>query len=242
MEGDRIWVASEAGTPGLTPMPHPRRVGQRPAADLMVADIERILQQGEIVSTVQGAQGTEIMKVSDGDVTLEAVFTKRGGRGFYPDAAAYRLDLLLGLDMVPVTVVREVGRSDGSLRFRVPGSVDESQRQETNRGGSAQCPLPDQWEAMPIFDALVFNEGRSLQSIRYSPDTWQLLLTSYHLAFSTRGGRPKFLQGRELKLTGRWRKALEALTDDVLTEHLGDVLDQKRITALAKRRDELLSL
>ena len=242
MEGDRIWVANEAGTPDLTPLPHPRRVGQRPAANLLAADIERILKHGAIVSTVNDASGTEIVKVSDGEVTLEAVFTKRGGRDFYPDAAAYRLDLLLGLDMVPVTVVREVGRSDGSLRFRVPGSIDEAERQETGRGTSAQCPLPDQWEAIPIFDALVFNEGRSLQSIRYSPDTWQLLLTTYHLAFSTRGGRPKFLRDRELKLTGRWRKALEALTDDALTEHLGDVLDKKRIGALAKRRDELLAL
>lgn len=242
IDGDRISVVNESGASDLVPVPHPRRVGQRPVPDLQAADIERILQHGEIVSSVKDAEGTEIVTVSDGDNTLEAVFTKRGGRGVYPDAAAYRLDLLLGLDMVPVTVIREVGRSEGSLRFRVPGSIDESKRQEMGRGAGAQCPLPDQWEAMPIFDALIFNEGRSLQSIRYSPDTWQLLLTAHHLAFTTDSGRPKFLEGRELKLNGRWRKALEALTDDVLTEHLGDVLDKKRIAALGKRRDELLSL
>ncbi len=242
IEGESISVVDESGASDPVPLPHPRRVGQRPVPDLQAADIERILQHGDIVSAVKGEAGAGLVTVSDGEITLEAVFMKRGGRGFYPDAAAYRLDLLLGLDMVPVTVVRQVGRSEGSLRFRVPGSIDESKRQETGRGAGAQCPLPDQWEAMPIFDALIFNEGRSLQSIRYSPDTWQLLLTTHHLAFSTDRGRPKFLQGRELNLTGRWRKALEALTDEVLAENLGDVLDKKRITALAKRRDELLAL
>jgi hypothetical protein len=43
-----------------------------------------------------------------------------------------------------------------------------------------------------------------------------------------------------LKLNNRWRRALEALTDDVLAEQLGGVLDKRRIRALASRRDELL--
>jgi len=241
IEGDQIAVVNESGARDLVPLPHPRHVGQRPVAGLQAEDIERILQHGNIVTTVKDGSGSEIVTVSDGGNTLNAVFAARGGRGFYPEVAAYRLDLLLGLDMVPVTVMRQVGRSEGSLRFRVPGSIDETQRQSRGLGGGAQCPLTDQWEAMPVFDALIFNEGRSLQSIRYSPDTWQLLLTAHQHAFSTSRGRPKFLEGKDLVLTGRWRKALESLTDDVLTEHLADVLDKKRISALAKRRDELLA-
>lgn len=242
IEGDEVSVANESGEQNLVPTPHPRRVGQRPAAGLQAADIERILQHGDVVSVAEDEAGMEIVTVSEGGNTLEAVFTKRSGRGFYPEAAAYRLDLLLGLEMVPVAVVRQVGRADGTLRFRVPGSIDESKRKEKGSGGGAQCPLNDQWEMMPIFDTLIFNEGRSLQSIRYSPDNWQVLLTAHHLAFSTGKGRPRYLQGRELALTGRWRTALESLTDEVLTEHLGDVLDKKRLAALAKRRDQLLAL
>ena len=241
IEADSISVVNETGARSLAPAPHPRRVGQRPAANLSATDIERLLAEGEIVATADDGAGNEIVTVSDGTNRLEALFTKRGARGFFAEAAAYRLDLLLGLDMVPVAVTREVGRREGTLQFRVPGSIDEVQRQERGRGGGAQCPLPDQWQAMPVFDVLIFNEGRTLQHIRYSPDTWQLLLIGHERAFSTSKGRPAHLKNQELLLTPRWRKALQSLTDEVLTERLGDVLDTRRLAALGKRRDELLS-
>ncbi len=241
IEGDRVSAVNETGARSLALVPHPRRVGQRPAVNLLATDIEKLLEQGEIISTAEDDAGNEIVTVSDGVNKLEAVFTKRSARGFFPEAAAYRLDLLLGLDMVPVAVTRRVGRNEGTLRFRVPGSIDEPQRQERGLGAAAQCPLPDQWYAMPVFDALIYNEGRTLQNLRYSPDKWQLLLIGHERAFSTSKGRPAHLRDRELLLTARWRKALESLTDEILTERLGDVLDKKRIAALGKRRDELLS-
>ena len=241
IEGDSVSVVNESGTESLAPVSHPRRVGQRPAENLQAADIEALLAKGEIVATANDDAGNQVVTVRDGKQKLDAVFSRRSGRVFYPEAAAYRLDLLLGLDVVPVAVTRKVGRNEGSLRYRVPGSIDEAQRQERGYGGGAQCPLQDQWQVMPIFDALIYNEGRSLQNIRYSPDTWQLLLTGHQRAFSTSKGRPEHLRERELALTPRWRKALESLTDEMLTERLGDVLDKKRIAALGERRDELLS-
>ena len=38
-----------------------------------------------------------------------------------------------------------------------------------------------------------------------------------------------------------WKAALTTLSDAVLAEQLADVLDKKRIRALGKRRDMLLS-
>ena len=46
--------------------------------------------------------------------------------------------------------------------------------------------------------------------------------------------------GNKIRLGGGWQKALSELTDDYLKEELGDVLDKRRIKALARRRDELL--
>ncbi len=144
--------------------------------------------------------------------------------------------------MVPVTVPRKLGRFEGTLQFLVPGSMDEQRRYEGGYGGGAQCPLPDQWDAMFIFDALIQNEGRYMRTIRYSPDSWQLLLVGHDKAFSTGKGRPAHLEDKELVLNESWREALETLSDDVLVEHLGDVLDKRRIKALGSRRDELLAL
>ncbi len=143
--------------------------------------------------------------------------------------------------MVPVTVRREIGRDQGSLQYLTPGSIDEKRRHENGYGGGAMCPLTDQWNAMFVFDALIFNDGRFLQTIQYSPDSWQLLLVGHANAFLARKGRPRHLEGRDLPLGKTWRDTLASITDDVLVEQLSGVLDKKRLAALSKRRDELLA-
>jgi hypothetical protein len=241
IEGDDLSVVSEQGATLPDPSDHPRRVGLRPAG-LDAGDIEQLLVSGRIVAERQDSSGRQIVTVSDGSVNLEAEFRRRAGRGFYPDVAAYRLDLLLGLDMVPEAVVREVGGNEGSLQFLPLDTTDEAQRRETGRGGSAWCPLPLQWDAMLIFDALIYNEARVATSILYNETNWQLILGGHSDTFSTRKDRPDHLKNVELTVSPGWRRALEALDDDTLMLRLGDVLDAKRLRALAARRDILLQL
>lgn len=242
IEGGRIADVNEASNDKLAVIPHPRRVGRRPGGFMEASAIEALLRDSEILSTTTDEAGTQIVTVSDGKRTLRAVFARRAGRGVVPEAAAYRLDRLLDLGMVPVTVQRKIKRSEGTLQFKVPDAVDEQQREEQGQSGAALCPLPDQWEAMFVFDALIHNDGRYINTIRYSPDVWQLLLVQHGKAFTTESGRPKHLKDRQLVLNEHWRAALEALTDDVLEAQFSDVLDKRRISALAKRRDELLAL
>ena len=76
----------------------------------------------------------------------------------------------------------------------------------------------------------------------YSPDVWQLLLVGHENAFTNSKGWPRHIEDTKIALNKRWRKALQSLSDELLTEQLGDVLDKRRINSLAKRRDELLAL
>jgi Calcineurin-like phosphoesterase len=240
IEGDRITAVNEANPEGVAPMAQPRQVGRRPGGFLDADRVEGLLAHGDIVSNSRDESGQQIVSVSDGERTIDGVFTKRAGRGFYPQIAAYRLDRMLALGMVPVTVRRNVDGADGSLQFRPAGAIDEVQRHEKGYGADAQCPLQEQWGAMFVFDALTYNDGRYATTILYSPDTWQLMLVGYDKAFSTSAGRPPQLVSQELALGMRWRQALGSLTDDKLTVRLGDVLDARRLHALEKRRDELL--
>ena len=241
IEGDTVTVVNQSSPEPMPVAAAPRRVGQRPAGYLAAADIETLLATGEITGDTNDDSGRRVVTVSDGTQSLQAVFAERRARGFFPEAAAYRIDRLLGLDMVPVTVRRDLGRAEGTLQFLVPGSLTEETRAEKGYGGNAQCSIPDQWDAMMVFDALVFNEGRFRQTMLYSPDTWQLLLVGHDRAFGTGKGRPQHVENAELALNNRWRRALDSLTEDVLAEQLGTVLDKRRIRALATRRDELLS-
>jgi hypothetical protein len=239
IEADKLGVVDEADTTVSAPRPHPRRVGLR-ADGLDASDIEKLLAAGNIVSDREDSLGRRIVTVSDGMNQIDAEFVRRAGRDFYPEVAAYRVDTLLQLDMVPVAVVRAIDGKEGSLQFLPGGTTDETKRRETGRGGAAMCPLPLQWSVMTIFDALIHNDGRVGTSIRYTESTYQLILAAHSKAFGTKRDRPKHLDGAVLTITTGWQQALNALGDESLSAHLGDVLDNKRLGALGARRDMLL--
>ena len=240
MEGDKVAVVTEQdGTPTV-PLPHPREVGVRPGGTLSAEAIERLLSSGDVVSEVKDEQGRKIVTISDGKRTIEAFFARRSGRDFYPEAAAYRLDRLLELDMVPVAVRREVGGVDGTLQFRPKNWIDETERSSDGRGGGAWCPLGEQWNAMFVFDVLLRNPGRNGSNLLYNLDMWQVMLIDHSQAFVAKKGLPPNLKSVPFVVSQTWKDALAALTDDVLQEQLGDVLDKKRMRSLSVRRDELI--
>ena len=241
MEGSELKVYNQSGSEAYAPIEHPRRVGRR-QGNLSADELQTLLETGEIVSENEdGETGRTLVSVSDGAYTVSAIFNKRRGRGFYPDVAAYRLDRLLGLDMVPVTVMRTVGRSEGSLQFLPQRISDEGQRSASGQGGGASCALPLQWEAMYVFDVLIYNEGRSLQRMVYEPSVWNLILIEHERAFKSSKGRPPHLSSASIKVSEGWRKALRALDDTVLAENFSDVLDKKRLKSLGTRRDQLIA-
>ena len=241
IEGDRLAVVSEDSQEVTSPQPHPRQVGSRPGGFLSADATEALLASGEISNEREDAAGRTLVTVSDGTRSIDAVFVKRDNRETYPDAAAYRLDRLLELDMVPVTVKRRLGRHDGSLQFLPPELMNEQERSEAGRGGSANCPLPEQWSAMYVFDVLIFNEGRTPDRITYRTDDWQLILVGHDRAFDDEKERPRHLEGVDLDVGDGWKAALAALTDDVIEREFDGLLDNRRRKALAARRDMLLA-
>jgi hypothetical protein len=226
--------------PGIAlPVPQPRRVGIRPAG-LTVETLEALLARAEVEDIREFDATARLVTLIDGDLEFEGLFTPDERDDVVPAVAAYRLDRLLRLDLVPVTVAREVGGAAGALQYWPPQSINERERSEQGLGASAWCPLGDQVRDMTVFDVLIFNEARTADRIRYSTDSLQLLLVGHDRTLSTSRGRPAYLAETSVVLTPAWRAALEALDEASLTEALGDVLDRPRIRALLERRDELL--
>jgi hypothetical protein len=241
IDSGELLVFNQSGEAPYAPMPHPRRVGARPG-NLTADELQLLLETGEVVSqTKDEATGRSLVRVSDGTNTVSSIFNKRQGKGFYPNVAAYRLDRLLDLDMVPVTAMRTVGKSEGSLQFLPDRTSDEAQRSKSGRGSSARCELPKQWGAMYVFDVLIYNEGRSLERMLYDPSQWSLILIEHQRAFKNAKGRPSHLKRAPVEVTDGWRAALTELSDDTLAAQFSDVLDKRRLKALANRRDQLLT-
>jgi hypothetical protein len=239
IEGDGILAMNEAGE-ATEVLDHPRRVGARPDGITSREALERLLADGRVLAETEDTSGRRIVTIGNSNAKADAFFTKRGGRSFYPDVAAYRLDQMLELDMVPVATIRKLGREDGSLMYIAPKSIDEEERAAAGKGGSATCPVPDQWPAMYTFDVLTYNEGRTTSRMLYSTDNWQLMLVGFERAFSKKTGRPGHLETLEIDLNPAWRRALEALSEESVATELDGVLDKRRQQALLKRRDQML--
>lgn len=243
IQGDSLQVINEASTERLSVTPHPRRVGARDD-DLSADDLQRILSHGDILSIEEDDRGREIVSFAAEGGVIQAVFSKNpGSKGFVPELAAYRLDRALSMDLVPVTVAREVDGVQGTLQFLPVNASDEVRRATSRRGASAWCPLAVQWNVMYVFDALVGNPGRPPERMLYSPDNWQLLLVGHEQSFPTSRRLPAYLTKNEnvqLQVGDAWQAALTSLDDDALQAQFADVLDKRRLGALAKRRDELL--
>lgn len=243
IEPQRVYAIQQGSTEAIPPTPHPRLVGRRPAAPMLAEDIEVLLQSGEMIARSTDQSDRVILAVSEGGYTVEAEFIKpaHGRSEIYADVAAYQLDRLLQLDMVPVTVKRAFDGEEGSLQFVPSDWIDEQQRQIEKSGGGADCSLNDQWNAMLVFDILMGNEYRTADAIRYDASSFQLLLVGHNGAFPTSGSKPSRYRDLPLKVGPAWKAALGALSDEVLQEKFADTLDKRRIKALAKRRDVLLS-
>ena len=242
IEDDALSVVSEYGETNLSPIMPPRRVGYRSGAiddDALVS----ILTNGTIIDSNTDETAWKLVQVMVDDKTVFAYFnTLPREKGFVPELAAYRLDRMLRLDMVPVTVRREISGQQGTLQFVPTQTLSERERVADEKAGDASCPLEKQRSAMYVYDALIHNPARTPLSMLYNPDNWQLMLVNHENSFSTKKVRPAYLNNIKLTIGDAWRTALNELSDEKLRVNLGDVLDKRRLAALAKRRDALIKV
>lgn len=155
------------------------------------------------------------------------------------DCAAYELDKLLGLGMVPATVERVIAGERGSLTIWVENAVTEQERRDKNM----LPPEPEAWSRqvfkMRMFDNLIHNIDRNLGNSLITED-WQLRLIDHSRSFR------KATTLREPDQLARFsRSLLEAmakLEKGELRKRLGPYITVFQIDALLERRDKLLAL
>jgi hypothetical protein len=241
IEDGELAVVNQDGGTDLSPIAHPVRVGHESMA-VDDDELAHILSNSNITGYSPVGAVWKMVQIESGDGIVSAYFNEIApGDENVPELAAYRLDRLLGLGMVPVTVRREVDGRWGTLQFVPAATMTERERVATGAGWGAGCSVQRQMAAMYVFDSLVLNNERTLSSMSYSPDDWLLMLVDHDKSFGTGTGRPAYLDGVELAIGDQWREAMLALDDEVLRTELGDVLDEERLAALGKRRDALVN-
>ena len=155
------------------------------------------------------------------------------------EVAAYEMDKLLGLGMVPATVERIYDGKHGSLQLWVDSKMTEAERVKNK----LQPPRPFDWEEqvarIKMFDNLVYNTDRHMNNLLITED-WKIRLIDHSRTF-----RP-FDQLKDPKVLTRFSRSIlekmEALDEPVLREHVGNYLTPYQIQGLLKRRDAMVAL
>lgn len=207
---------------------------------------EEWLQTAEIQGMEDVGEGvTKPTRVTlkQGDTVFRAIYKplKRGRhKGYWEsyqaEVAAYQLDKMLGLDMVPPTVVRRIKGDLGSLQLWVEG-CDTYKRLQPKVPQTPQ--FSQQISRMKMFDNLIFNDDRNAGNFMLDA-SWNIILIDHSRALIS---KKNLLKGKN-KLPAQYdRKLLErlqALTREGLEATLGDMLQGGQIKDLLARRDKLL--
>lgn len=217
---------------------------------------EAFLREAAILAQMQlrFEQGvTEPWKLTlrQGDVLASALWKnpsgERGGfwEGWKFEIAAYRLDKLLGLDMVPPTVEREFSGQAGSCQLWIEGT---SLYRELAAAREDLGPFGSEgWlragYVAQFFDNLIGNEDRHMGNVLVTAD-FRAILIDHSRTFRTteRFVRAIPFSGNNVapdKLMRRLPRALVqrtfALTERSLREAVGDLLTDAEIKAVLAR-------
>lgn len=170
--------------------------------------------------------------------------------GWQYEIAAYEMDKLLGLNMVPPTVERVLGGKKGSLQFWLQKGRSDLTRQEEN------IAIPeehiDRWikrkYLMRAFDCLIANEDRTQQNVRYTDD-WRTIIIDHSRSFRSSGKFTKqLIYGRKgikgVKLIRQLPREFVAKIRELdfakIKKAVGPYLKDKEVKAVLKRKELLL--
>ena len=155
------------------------------------------------------------------------------------ELAAYELDQMLGLDLVPPTVFRKIGKKKGALRIWVEDSMTEAERLRSR----IEVPDPEAWirqmSTVRLFYALIYNSDYKNVSNLVVDADFRISTIDLSRGF----GVKKELLG-ELRLSRVARPVLERLVvldKDSIEGRLGRWLTKLQVRTLLKRRDLLLA-
>jgi len=193
--------------------------------------------------------------LTDGDRTFRAVFKHENTRysefrfsdgreveqardSYRHEIAAYELDRMLGLDIVPPCVERKIGSRMGSLCFWVEGSMTEAERREQGLQPSNPVTYKGRLREIELFEQLIADLDYSDLRNLIVDEKLRIHKVDSSMAFDS---DPDLLTGLySSKLSRRLIKALEALDKKEMNETLKPWLHKDQLGSLWERRKRIL--
>lgn len=208
--------------------------------------VEEFLAGAKVISSKPlniGIARTQRLTLTDNSLTHDAHFqtidlSARNFRDTYKyNIAAYRLDRILDLHMIPPSIERTIDEQRGALTWWIPGGLMEYDRLDRGIKPPDPAYFDSQMEQGRVFDQLIFNNDRNLQNLLLTPDgkVWLIDHTrAFRLHHSLRNTRDL------VRCDSRLFAALQNLTEESLKSVMDQFLNAAEIDALLKRRDRIV--
>ncbi len=230
----------------------PEELAQRPMW-------EEFLKTAKIIKKEKIGEGVtrpRRLYMKKGDIEGSGVWKSPAGADaelfdkWQAEIAAYRLDKLLGVNMVPPTVEKSSGGRKGSCQLFVELGMSELKRRKENIAipPEKEGHLEKMTYLARAFDSLIANTDRSLQNTCYTRD-WRRILIDHSRSFRSTGDYTRQLiygrQGRKgefpfLKLPRAFVDKVRALTFASIRNAVGDYLTSAEIKAILLRKEHIL--
>jgi hypothetical protein len=236
----------------------PEEIAQRPLW-------EEFLKTAEMVRSEEIREGVTRpfrLYLKKGNVEAKAAWKNPSGiqsgflEGWQYEIAAYRLDKLIGLNTIPVTIEREFNGKPGALSLWATSQYSLLKIMEENiEIPEAVLEKVDNMKYVTrAFDSLIANEDRTQQNILYTKD-WRTIMIDHSRSFRSskeftenlmfgKNGLKKHADGSPYLFRRLPRSLVErvrALEFKSIKEAVGPYLTDKEVEALIKRKSLLLA-
>jgi hypothetical protein len=207
---------------------------------VVIEDIgEGITHPRRVTLRKDGRQSRAIFKTVDVE-SIDIAYTNRLQAGFSDryayEVAAYRVDRMLGIGLVPVTVLRTIDGELGSLQLWIEGATDMQDAVDRNlRVGDAEL-LMQRLMLMYVLDAMIYNIDRNYHNILVRPERDDLFLIDHSRSFRTTKKLPSLKEERPIPVPERVARSLRGLDLAALTAELDGLLKPQQIRAVEARR------
>jgi len=214
-------------------------------------DIEDYLRKAGVGTIIRGAQRgrTEPWTIilDDGQIARRAVFKYVNRRrpsplpdSYFYEIAAYELSKLLGLDIVPAVVERQIDETKGSLQAFVENSITEAARRRNGPEPPDPLKFEETLSSVRVFALLVNDSCENLEDTYVETGTWHVFRVDFSQAF---GPSPELRPDcSPAPCPDKLRQKILDLDNQVLQEKLAPYLNKEEIEALIQRKGGLILL